>query len=94
MQVFSRPTYDRIAKHILCNDESVRIDILKCFTGINSIVTAKQLDSHYNPFDTLSDLRAIVHSYSAQTLIQEIKTASNVELLIDNKKKNKAPLIF
>ena len=64
MQVFACPTYDRIAKHILCSDESVRIDILKCFTGINSIVTATQLDSNYNPFDTFSDLRAIVHSSS------------------------------
>jgi len=49
MQVFARPTYDRIAKHILCSDESVRLDVLKCFTGINSIVSATQLDSNYNP---------------------------------------------
>jgi hypothetical protein len=53
MQVFSRPTYDRIAKYILSGDDSVRVDILRALTGISTLSSAIQLDEHYNPFDPL-----------------------------------------
>jgi predicted transposase/invertase (TIGR01784 family) len=91
MQVFSRPTYDRIAKHILSNDESVRIDILKSFTGLNSIRTATQLDEHYNPFDPFSNLRKLLNSSSSQTFIEKIRNSSNIKLLLEDKENKNAP---
>lgn len=87
MQVFSRPTYDRIAKHILSTDESVRVDILKSFTGLNSIHTATQLDEHYNPFDPFSSM----NSSSTQALVKNIRSASNIKLLLEGKENSNAP---
>ncbi len=91
MQVFSRPTYDRIAKHILSTDESVRIDILKSFTGLNSIHTATQLDEHYNPFDPFSSMRKLLNSSSSQALVKNIRSASNIKLLLEDKENSNAP---
>ena len=91
MQVFSRPTYDRIAKHILLNDESVRIDILKSFTGINSIQTATQLDGHYSPFDPFSKLRKLVNSPSSKEFFEGIKDSSDIKLLLESKENKDAP---
>ena len=73
MQVFSRPTYDRIAKYVLSQDETVRIDILKAFTGISSLSSATQLDEHYNPFDPLHNLRKLINSSSAHVLFETIR---------------------
>jgi hypothetical protein len=85
MQVFSRPTYDRIAKHILSNDEAVRIDILRAFTGLNSIRTATQLDEHYNPFDPFSNLRKLVNSSSSRMFVENIRNATSIKLLLEGK---------
>jgi predicted transposase/invertase (TIGR01784 family) len=90
MQVFSRPTYDRIAKYVLSQDESIRIHILKAFTGISSLSSAVQLDEHYNPFDPLHNLRKLINSTSAQGLFEAIKSSSTVELALDGKKNKQA----
>jgi predicted transposase/invertase (TIGR01784 family) len=90
MQVFSRPTFDRIAKYILCEDESVRVDILKAFTGIQSLCSATQLDEHYNPFDPLHNLRKLINSPSFQKLFDSIKNASTLELFLDGQKNDLA----
>ena len=90
MQVFSPPTYDRIAKHILCNDESVRIDILKAFTGIRSLCSAVQLDEHYNPFDPLLKLRKLVNSPAFQSLFETVKVSAAIEVSLDGKPKPQA----
>jgi hypothetical protein len=94
MQVFQRPTYDRIAKYVLSQDETVRIDVLKAFTGIESISSAVQLDEHYNPFDPLHTLRNLVNSTSSKTLFESIINASSVELLLDHKKISSASEIL
>ena len=90
MQVFSRPTYDRIAKYVLSQDETVRIDILKAFTGISSLSSATQLDEHYNPFDPLHNLRKLINSSSAHGLFETIRGSSTVELALDGKKNKQA----
>jgi predicted transposase/invertase (TIGR01784 family) len=94
MQVFSRPTYDRIAKYILSEDESVRVGILRAFTGIHTLSSAKQLDEHYNPFDPLHNLRTLINSPSAQSLFEKIRDASTIELSIDGKKNKQASEIL
>src|SRR5690349_6678889 len=94
MQVFSRPTYDRIAKYILSEDESVRVDILKAFTGISTLSSAIQLDEHYNPFDPLHNLRKLINSTSSQNLFDMIKDSSEIELSIDGKKNKQASEIL
>jgi predicted transposase/invertase (TIGR01784 family) len=94
MQVFSRPTYDRIAKHILSTDESVRIDILKAFTGISTLSSAMQLDEHHNPFDPLHKLRKLINSSSSQTLFETIRDSSTIELSLDGKKNKQASEIL
>lgn len=94
MQVFSRPTYDRIAKHILSTDESVRIDILKAFTGISTLSSAMQLDEHHNPFDPLHNLRKLINSSSSQNLFETIRDSSSIELSIDGKKNKQASEIL
>lgn len=88
MQVFSRPTFDRIAKYIMCEDESIRVDILKAFTGIKSLCSARQLDEHYNPFDPYSNLRKLLHSPSFKNLFENIKTCSTVDLILNGETKN------
>ena len=93
-QVFSRPTYDRIAKHILSRDESVRIDILKAFTGISSISSATQLDQHYNPFDSIHNLRKLVNAKTSQDLFDSIRKASKVYVSLDGKEDKQAPDIL
>jgi predicted transposase/invertase (TIGR01784 family) len=90
MQVFSRPTFDRIAKYIMSEDESIRVDILKAFTGIKSLYSAKQLDKHYNPFDPYSNLRKLIHSPSFKSLFEDIKTCSTVDLILDGTPKAQA----
>lgn len=90
MQVFSRPTYDRIAKYILSEDEAVRIDILKSFTGITTISSATQLDEHYNPFDPFSRLRKLVNSASSKALFEEIRNSSNIKLTLEGRENKKA----
>lgn len=90
MQIFSRPTYDRIAKYVLSQDESVRVDILRTFTGIHSLSSAKQIDEHYNPFDPLHNLRKLINSASAQELFESIKTSPSTELLLNGKKHKQA----
>lgn len=94
MQVFTRPTYDRIAKYVLSQDEAVRIDILKAFTGIESITSAVQLDEHYNPFDPLHTLRKLVNSTSSKSLFESIRNSSSVELLLDQKENRSASEIL
>ncbi len=94
MQVFSRPTYDRIAKYILSGDDSVRVDILRAFTGINTLSSAVQLDEHYNPFDPLHNLRKLINSTSSQNLFEIIRDSSEIELSIDGKKNKQAPEIL
>jgi hypothetical protein len=94
MQVFSRPTYDRIAKHILARDESVRVDILKAFTGISSISSATPLDQHYNPFDSIHNLRKLVNASASQGLFDSVRKASKVHLTIDGKEDKKEPDIL
>lgn len=94
MQVFSRPTYDRIAKYILSEDESVRVDILRAFTGISTLSSAIQLDEHYNPFDPLHNLRKLINSSSSQNLFDTIRDSSTIELSIDGKKNKQAPEIL
>lgn len=94
MQVFTRPTYDRIAKYVLSEDESVRVDILRAFTGISTLSSATQLDEHYNPFDPLHNLRKLINSTSSQNLFETIRDSSTMELSIDGKKNNKAPEIL
>ena len=85
MQVFSCPTSDRIAKYVLSQDETVRIDVLKAFTGISSISSATQLDEHYNPFDPLINLRRLINSRSCKGIFEDIQKAAKVELLLDGK---------
>lgn len=94
MQVFSRPTYDRIAKYILSGDDSIRVDILRAFTGISTLSSAIQLDEHYNPFDPLHNLRKLINSTSSQSLFEMIKDSSEVELFIDGKKNKQASEIL
>jgi predicted transposase/invertase (TIGR01784 family) len=94
MQVFSRPTYDRIAKYILSEDESVRVDILRAFTGISTSSSATQLDEHYNPFDPLHNLRKLINSTSSQNLFDTIRNSSTIELSIDGKQNKQAPEIL
>ena len=94
MQVFSRPTYDRIAKYILSEDESVRVDILRAFTGISTLSSATQLDEHYNPFDPLHNLRKLINSTSSQNLFDTIRNSSTIELSIDGKQNKQAPEIL
>ena len=94
MQVFTRPTYDRIAKYVLSEDESVRVDILRAFTGISTLSSATQLDEHYNPFDPLHNLRKLINSTSSQNLFETIRDSSTMELSINGKKNNKAPEIL
>ena len=89
-QVFSRPTHDRIAKYILSEDETVRIDVLKAFTGIDSLTSARQLDEHYNPFDPLYNLRKLINSASSQEVFGMVTDSSDVEVFIDGKKNKKA----
>jgi len=81
MQVFSCPTSDRIAKYVLSQDETVRIDVLKALTGISSISSATQLDEHYNPFDPLINLRRLINSRSCKGMFEDIQQAAKVELL-------------
>jgi predicted transposase/invertase (TIGR01784 family) len=90
MQIFSRPTYDRIAKYVLSQDELVRIDILKAFTGISSLSSAIQLDEHYNPFDPLHNLRKIINASSSKTLFETIRNSTTVEISLDGKKNKQA----
>ena len=87
-QVFARPMHDRIAKYVLSQDEAVRIDILKAFTGIDSLTSAKQLDEH-NPFDALYNLRTLINSASSQEVFETIRESS-VEVLLGGKKNKKA----
>lgn len=94
MQVFSRPTYDRIAKHILSEDESVRVSILRAFTGIHTLSSAKQLDEHYNPFDPLHNLRKLINSEPAKSLFEKIRDSLEVELSLDGKKNEHASEIL
>jgi hypothetical protein len=94
MQVFTRPTYDRIAKYVLSEDESVRVDILRAFTGISTLSSATQLDEHYNPFDPLHNLRKLINSTSSKNLFETIRDSSTMEPSIDGKKNNKAPEIL
>jgi predicted transposase/invertase (TIGR01784 family) len=94
MQVFSRPTYDRIAKYVLSEDESVRVDILRAFTGISTLSSATQLDEHYNPFDPLHNLRKLINSTSSQNLFDTIRNSSTIELSIDGKPNKQAPEIL
>lgn len=94
MQVFSRPTYDRIAKHILSEDESVRVSILKAFTGIHTLSSAKQLDEHYNPFDPLHNLRKLINSEPAKTIFEKIRDSLKVEISLDGQKNDQASEIL
>lgn len=89
-QVFSRPTHDRIAKYVLSEDETVRIDVLKAFTGIDSLTSARQLDEHYNPFDPLYNLRKLINSASSQEVFETVRDSSDVEVLLGGKKNKKA----
>jgi predicted transposase/invertase (TIGR01784 family) len=89
-QVFSRPTHDRIAKYVLSEDETVRIDVLKAFTGIDSLTSARQLDEHYNPFDPLYNLRKLINSASSQEVFETVRDSSDVEILLGGKKNKKA----
>ncbi len=93
-QVFSRPTHDPIAKYVLSGDETVRVDVLKAFTGISSLSSARQLDEHYNPFDPLHSLRKLINSASTQDLFEAIKSASTIELSLDDKKSKPASEVF
>ena len=88
-QVFARPTHDRIAKYVLSQDEAVRIDVLKAFTGIDSLNSAKQLDEHYNPFDALYNLRKLINSTSSKEVFETARDSS-VEVLLGGKKNNNA----
>lgn len=90
MQVFSRPTHDRIAKYVLSEDETVRIDVLKAFTGIDSLTSARQLDEHYNPFDPLYNLRRLINSASSQEVFETVRDSSDVEVSLGGKKNKKA----
>jgi predicted transposase/invertase (TIGR01784 family) len=94
MQVFSRPTYDRIAKYVLSQDESVRVDILRAFTGISTLSSAIQLDEHHNPFDPLHNLRKLINSTSSQSLFETIRDSSEIELSINGKKNKQASEIL
>jgi predicted transposase/invertase (TIGR01784 family) len=94
MQVFSRPTYDRIAKYILSEDESVRVSILRAFTGIQSLSSARQLDEHYNPFDPLDSLRKLINSKPAKILFEQIRDSLTVELSLDGQKNGQASEIL
>ncbi|MFN7633089.1 MAG: PD-(D/E)XK nuclease family transposase [Cyanobacteriota bacterium] len=89
-QVFSRPTHDRIAKYVLSEDEAVRIDVLKAFTGIDSLTSARQLDEHYNPFDPLYNLRKLINSASSQEVFETVRDSSDVEVILGGKKNKKA----
>lgn len=88
-QVFSRPTCDRIAKYILSGDESVRVDILRAFTGISTLASAKQLDEHHNPFDPFHNLRKLINA-SSQNFFETIRGSSTIELFIDGKENKQA----
>jgi predicted transposase/invertase (TIGR01784 family) len=90
IQIFSRPTYDRIAKYILSQDESVRVDILRAFTGIQSLSSAKQIDEHYNPFDSLSEIRNFINSKPAENFFKSVNKSSLVEISLDSKKNKQA----
>ncbi len=94
MQVFSRPTYDRIAKYILSEDEAVRIDILKAFTGIDSLSSAKQVDEHYNPFDAFNKLRELINSNESKTLFGKINYSSEVKVSLYGGRTNKKAAEF
>jgi hypothetical protein len=82
--VFFQPTFDRIAKYILAEDETVRIDILKAFTGIKSISSATPLDEHFNAHDEFSTLRSLLHSPKYQNVLETIKNASDLTVSIQN----------
>ena len=81
-QVFSRATYDRIAKYILSSDNEVCVDILRSFSGL-PITTAKQLDEHYNPFDQYSILRTVVNSDSFRRTMEKIQENHNISAIIN-----------
>jgi predicted transposase/invertase (TIGR01784 family) len=93
LQVFSRPTYDRIAKLFLSQDESVRIDMLSAFTGMN-FSSAALLDEHYNPLDPYDNLRKLISSKASQGLFEEIRDSSNIELTINDKSNKHASEIL
>ena len=70
IQVFYRPTDVGIYQHILFHDESVRIDILKDFTGIQSLSSATRIDDRHNPFDPILKLRKLINSTESQSLFE------------------------
>ena len=85
-QIFACPTHDDISKHIFCNDESVRIDILKAFTGIQSLSSATLIDRLANPFDPILKLRKLVDSIESQNIFDSIKRSSKIDIFLDDKK--------
>ena len=77
MPVFSCPTNDRIAKHVLSKDETVRIDILRALTGIRSLSSAILLDE----FDHLQNLRRKL--INSRGVFKGIQNAATVKLSLD-----------
>ncbi len=86
VQVFSRPTNVSISQHILFNDESVRVDILKAFTGIQSLSSATRIDDRHNPFDPILKLRKLINSTESQSLFERIRNSSTIDLSLDGGK--------
>ena len=85
-KVFACPTHDDISKHIFCNDESVRVDILKAFTGIQSLSSATLIDRLDNRFDPILKLRRLINSIESQSIFNRIKNSSKIDIFLDDKK--------
>lgn len=85
-KVFACPTHDDISKHIFCHDESVRVAILKAFTGIQSLSSATLIDRLDNPFDPILKLRRLVSSIESQRIFDSVKNSLKIDLFLDDKK--------
>lgn len=86
IQVFACPIHDSISQHIISHDESIRVDILKAFTGIQSLSSATRIDELHNPYDPILKLRKLINSIESQDFFERIKKSSTIDISLDGKK--------
>ncbi len=75
-QVFGRATYDTTAKYVL-EDNEIRLDFVKTFTGIKDITDTESLDKSLNPIHRLTNIRELLAKPETKAFMKKVKDKPN-----------------
>ena len=75
-QVFARPTYDTVAKHVF-QDDQARLEFIKTFTGL-SIESTELLDPSLNPANQHLELRNVINNQSVVEAMNDIESTDTL----------------